>query len=294
MDKPPFQPKPTPFRSMREVFKEAVEEMALPPPSTKLPDWPLFNKVTGGLRPKEYSILCGSTGAGKTTFLANISAQLVKQNVRHFVMSVETGHVDFMKRVLSTLNGKDLNTGDVIPADEIARATTQVMPYLEANCMDLALYDNRVPLEQLLYDLEYMHKHRGAQVAMIDNLNFFLEITRAQDQIIEMDRVTHELIMFCKRTPMHIFMVMHPKKTDKDGDDRVESVFDIKGSSTSVQEAQNVFLFNKPKTKDVSSGDRHYMDREVSIRKMRRRGHYVPATLIYKSHGTRYTEVGYK
>ena len=92
-----------------------------------------------------------------------------------------------------------------------------------------------------------------------------------------MDRVIHELIIFCKHVEVHVIMVMHPKKTETG---RVESEFDVKGSSTSVQEAQNVLLFNKPSDDMVKNGLATWRDREIKIAKMRRKGSAVGSKLL--------------
>ena len=119
------------------------------------------------------------------------------------------------------------------------------------------------------------------------NLNFFMEVKRAQDSNIEMDRVIHELIILCKQIDIHIVMVQHPKKTD---DGRVESEFDIKGSSAAVQEAHNVFLLNRPKSKDIADGIRETTDRELKIAKLRRRGKYVGKSILFSIMGGKYYE----
>lgn len=278
--------------NMRDVVNQAIVEIAKPYPAFPLEGWPLFTRLTGGFRMREFSILCGSTGAGKTTFLANMSAQLLKQGVKHFVMSVETGHTDFMKRVMSALAGEDLNTGDPVPPDHIARLLARHERELYADHIEFSLYEDRVPIKTLIADLEHMVVEKKCKIAMIDNLNFFMEVTRSSDQVVEMDRVVHELIIFCKKFDVHIVMVMHPKKTD--GDARVESEFDIKGSSTAVQEAHNVFLFNRPKTEDVDKGVRAFDDRELTLRKMRRRGKYVRSTVVFKNVDTSYLEKGFQ
>jgi twinkle protein len=278
--------------NVRDVALEAMRELARPYPAFTLPDWEQFNKAVGGFRMREFSILCGSTGAGKTTFLANISAQLLKGGIKHFVMSVETGHTDFMKRILSVLEGHDVNTGEAVHPDRLAKITARHLPLLQSGAIEFSLYDNRVPVEQLLYDLRYMHDVHGCKIAMIDNLNFFMEVTRAADQVIEMDRVIHELIIFCKQVDMHVIMVMHPKKPQGSRDTRVESEYEIKGSSTAVQEAHNVFLFNRPKREDLDSQARSPYERDLTIAKMRRRGHFAGHTLVFESQGTRYNERG--
>lgn len=278
--------------NMADVYLETLTELTKPYPSILLPSWANFNRMVGGFRSREFTILCGSTGAGKTTFLANLSAQLLYREVKHFVMSVETGHTDFMKRVLSVLAGEDLNTGDPVSAEKLHKLHMNNAKLLESRMIELSLYDNRVPVEQLVYDLGAMHA-KGCKIAFVDNLNFFMEVTSAQNQVIEMDRVVHELVIFCKQTDMHVVLVMHPKKTIGSST-RVESEFDIKGSSTSVQEATNVWLFNRPREEDVKNGDRCKYDRELTLRKLRRRGKYAGNTIVFENQNTRYVESGFR
>lgn len=276
---------PPHFLNQRETYLEAIGELAKPYPAITLDAWPLWNKMTGGFRTREFTILCGATGAGKTTFLANKSAQLLIQGVKHFVMSVETGHTDYMKRIMSALVGHDLNTGDPVHVDDLSRIHAENAKFLESDTIEFSLYDNRVSVEQLMADISFMVE-RGCKLVFIDNLNFFLEVTRAADSIVEMDRVIHELIIFCKRVDVHLVMVMHPKKTENG---RVESEFDIKGSSTAVQEAHNVFLLNRPAVDEIRNG-RNPLERDLRIAKMRRRGAYVGRTIVFEAKGTRYDE----
>jgi twinkle protein len=251
----------------------------------------VFNKTTGGLRPREFSILCGGTGVGKTTYIANLSASLIKGQTPHYVASVETGSLDYVRRILSVYADKDINTGDPIEKKEIFSLHKRFKHLLHTNSLQLALYENRTTVEELMSDITHAHDKYGTKVAMIDNLNFFMEITSDRDAIREMDRVMHEMIIFCKNVDVHIIMVMHPKKTDHG---RVESEFDIKGSSLAVQEAHNIFLLNRPKDEDIESGQLTRFDRELKIAKMRRKGRAVGRKIFFKSeNGVSYQERGY-
>lgn len=278
--------------NMREVYLDALRELVTPYPAIQLPDWPMFNDIVGGFREKEFSILCGSTGAGKTTFLANVSAQLLKQGVKHFVMSVETGHTDFMKRVISVLSGADLNTGEAVDPAAMRRIHEMNAKHLEGDAIEFSLYEDRIPVEQLKADILWMVENRGCKIVFIDNLNFFMEVTRAADAIIEMDRVVHELVIFCKQVPVHIVMVMHPRKTDHNSKNgtRILDENMIRGSALANQEAHNIFLWNRPDAAMVESGARSNMNRELTISKMRRRGVHTGKTIVFDSIGTRYVE----
>lgn len=275
-------------KSFAEFYPKAYEELLIPPVSSQLRRFSKLNHLIGGLRPYEFSILCGSTGAGKTTLMANISADLAEQGIPHYVASVETGPTDYMKRIMSVYAAEDWNSGDPVPVQKAKNLHAKFGSILAAKNQYLALYDNRISLELLLADLYYMAEVNGAKLAILDNFNFFMECVKASDERQEMDRVVHELVMFCKRVPMHIIMVMHPKKTEHG---RVESEFDIKGSSTSVQEAQNVFLFNRAHPDLIKSGAADAMSREIKIAKVRRRGKWTGhRLLIHSRDGTSYTE----
>lgn len=268
----------TKYEHVSDALGNSIAEILRPEPSVRMHDFPNFSHLTGGFRPKEFTILCGATGTGKTTLLANWSNSLISQEVPHFVASVETGRHDFVRRIISARVKRDWNTGDVIPLDEVKSGLNELeIERLKRARLYLSLYENRFTIKQLLVDLNYMVETHGVKVAFIDNLNFFMEVTSDQNAVVEMDRVIHELIMFCKRTPIHIVMVMHPKKTING---RVESEFDIKGSSTSVQEAQNCLLFNRPKEDLIDQGIADPSDREIFVAKMRRRGIAVGTRLI--------------
>jgi replicative DNA helicase len=276
--------------NLRDLFPEILKELAFPHPSIKLPDWTIFNQLTGGFRMREFSILCGPTGVGKTTLLANISFQLAKADSKHFVMSIETGAKDYGKRYLSIMEGRDLNTGESIDKKLLTEISARHVEILSKDVIEFSLYETRVSIEQLIADIKYAVT-LGCKVVFIDNLNFLLKVTRSADQVMEMDNVIHSLIEFVKTLDIHIVMVMHPKKTEGG---RVLSEFDIKGSSTSVQEAQNVFLFNPPTAESISKKDCSPQDRELLIRKMRRRGQHVGTTLKFKNFNTLYRQDGYK
>jgi hypothetical protein len=148
----------------------------------------------------------------------------------------------------------------------------------EKNYSQLSLYENRFKIETLMADIQWHVDNNGIQVCLIDNINFFMEVTSAQNSIIAMDSAIHALIIFCKRVNVHLVMVMHPKKTENG---RVESEFDIKGSSTAVQEAHNIFILNRAGKDLITGGDAVDGDRELKIAKMRRIGRAVGSRIIY-------------
>lgn len=278
----------TPYsKSLGDLYVETMKELAIPYPSIELPGWNKFNELTGGLRMREFTILCGATGAGKTTLLSSWAKSVIECGKRCFVMSVETGHTDFVKRMMSAFCGSDLNRGVALPADILTAFHAQHGKMFSSDKMYLSLYDNRIDHEIVMKDILWHREKKNCQVVFIDNLNFLLEVVSQNRQIEVMDKVVHDLIMLTKRTDIHLVLVMHPKKTENGNGGRVESEFDIKGSSTAVQEAHNVLLFNRPKPNDTDHGT---FLRELIFRKLRRRGESMGKSIWLRYQGASYRE----
>lgn len=260
------------YKSLAELWAAAENAMENPPQGVPLTWWRQLSEAMGGLRANELTLLCAPTGAGKTSLLANISAQLAMQKVPTFVAPVETGDVDFAVRVASALARKELNTGERFSRETTRRMLGQYLGAIQEAPLYIADYDNRVEVTDMLNLLKYQVQEHNVRVALLDNLNFFLKVVGSNHEKAEMDNAIHEFVMLAKKLPIHIILIVHPRKTDGG---RVESEFDIKGSSTAVQEASNVLLFNRPKLEDIESGKRLMSDRELVFRKLRKRGYNV-------------------
>lgn len=242
--------------------------------------WGSFDRSMNGLRLNEFTVFCGPTGAGKTMFLANLAANILRNEalVCHSV-PVEIGARDFFGKVVCILSGK--HPSKIEDAD-VEKVKTHFGEKLLGSKFIFSTYETRVSHRQLICDIYNSHFTYGSNLFLIDNLNFMMEVVGAKEAVSEMDRVVHDLIVLCKLLPIHIVMVMHPKKTDGG---RVESEFDIKGSSTAVQEASNVILWNRlaPETQlSLTEEPFRQMYREMKFCKIRKHGHMVGQKIYFR------------
>lgn len=256
-----------------DIMDQAAKDIMRPPVGVTIDGWDTFNEFSGGLRPHEFTIFCGGTGIGKTQFLAALTAGLISKGVKTFVAPVETGAVDLMRRIFSVFGGYDFNAGVVANETMLVNLKNVMKNHSGpiADNLKIAIYDNRVDVDEMIMNLKYMSEVLGVKVALLDNLNFFMKPTRPSETILETDQVIHNFVMLAKKLPIHIVLVMHPKKTEGG---KVVSEFDIKGSSTAVQEASNVLLMNRLNDNEIT-GDLTPFHRELVFRKIRRRGFYV-------------------
>lgn len=275
-------------RLIRDLLAEATALAQNPPQGTKMQWWPGLSDLMGGLRPNELTILCAPTGAGKTELLANVAAQCILRDIPVFAAPVETGDLDFQNRISGCLAEMSMNSGEPVSNSDIESKLMPHMTRLHDSKTVISTHRNRVKVEDMLAEMTWFHQTQGTQVAILDNLNFFLEVTSSQNMLIEMDRAVHEFVIASQALPIHTILVMHPRKTDGG---RIESEFDIKGSSTAVQEADNVLLFNKPKKEDLDAGIRKRNERELVFKKIRKRGWNTDKPIWMKFVNNRYQEV---
>lgn len=273
-------------RNGLEVLDQAMREMLNPEMGITLDSWLKFSEFTGGLRMREFTIFCGATGSGKTQWLANLAMHLLKQKIKIYIAPVETGDSDFAKRMISVIANCDLNTGDKVPKEKFVKPVQNNLDEFQNHCW-FSTHDNRVDICEMIETLKFMQEIKGVQVAILDNLNFFMKPTSANNQVLEYDRVIHEFVMLAKQIPIHIILVMHPKKTEGG---KILSEFDIKGSSTAVQEASNVLIMNRPTDKEIEDGLYSPFQREFVFRKIRKRGMYVGRKFIFEYRAGSYVE----
>lgn len=283
---------PPPFEMLFEAAEGAFQEIVRPIPGIELPLWTKFNEFTGGLRAHEITLLSAPTGAGKTQLNANLSLQLLMNRIPHFVASVETGRHDFIRRMVSAMEKKDYNDGRAHPVEEIKGVAARVLPTFKINNIAFSRYEDRVKISMMIESLKRVHDAIGAKVAILDNLNFFLQPTSVAMERAEFDDAIHEFVMVAKRElPMHIWLILHPRKTLNG---RVESEFDIKGSATAVQEAANVMLWNRPTDADIRDHSLTINHRELKFCKIRKRGSSVGVKIFYQYNGGLYDEIGFE
>ena len=251
----------------------------------------LTEMLGGGLTTRGFTILTGPTGAGKSTLCSNLWFSLQASGKNVYMSPIEIGYVEQMKSLVSIISGR--------PRREL---TPEMMPEIREKYYPtffsnrghvFSKHESRVNHMDLLTELYHNFLTRNTDVAIIDNWNFMLEPAKGQDAISMNDTALHDCIVFTKKIPVHIIMVMHPRKTDGD-DDYIKSIYDIKGSSTSIQESTNVLLFNRLETpdEDTPMNVEAKMCREIKCAKARFNGRAVGRKVFFEidKNSEHYTE----
>jgi replicative DNA helicase len=265
------------FMDAPESFKKSFDRATTKQPSYSIPGFSRLSEMTGGLRQNGFSILCGPTGAGKTTLLANLWVKFAGANLPLFTAPVENGKEDFIDMIVSIAAGKSRLSMNSRDWDEFKVEKAPKLFHDRRNVF--SNHESRLSHLDLLTDIFHAYKTKGVKVALCDNWQFMLDVKNGRDMNHESDKALHDMVTFSKMVPVHIFMVMHPRKTE---DERVNSIFDLKGSSGSAQEAHNIWLFNKlKKSDDAPPMVLPEYCREITVGKARYNGRSTGTKILY-------------
>lgn len=231
------------IKTSSEVYEDVKKELEWKPEQQKnLVRFAKTSEALSGIRLKQFTVISGPTGAGKTTLVVNFVLEMIKQNTGCFVASCELGANDFHKALYSA----DSNLPIPQTIQEWDNAANLSPTIVKSKNLVYSTHERRVNHLQLLGEILYCHKHFDCQFVVVDNLNFILNITDAKNALAEQDRVIQDFVSFCKMYDIHVVMICHPNKSKSDSDEVVDE-FGIKGSSTIIQEATNVLLWNRMK-----------------------------------------------
>lgn len=276
------------FLTYDEVAKSAVERLHNPPEGIQLPWWDKFNELVGGLLMHELTIVTAPTGAGKTTFLANLVCQAVQRQLSSYVISAEVGNESFMLQMWSAMEQKHLNTGERFSREFAESVRKKWDPIFKQSRILFSQHDDFTEPGVIADEIEEAHRRFNCKLAILDNLNFLTRQGGSSSEMAEQDENVRRWIRLAKRLPVHLFVIAHPKKTQSG---RVENEYDIKGSSTLVQEASNVISVNRLSDETLKDNDEHDpTDRQMKFHKLRLRGWNTGKSIVFSYHEGRYKE----
>ncbi len=265
------------YTDLPDAFDQAHARAKIRQRGTSIKNHKRLSEACDGIREKGFTIICGPSGKGKTTFLANLWHAFHAMDLPIFAAPVENGRLDFIDSIVSILSGR-------------SRATMHPSEWEEARKMYRASYfsdrrhvfsnaESRISHIDMLAEIYHAHLTKGTKIALCDNWQFMQDFSDDKNALAKSDKALHETVVFTKYVPIHLFMVMHP---NKDGIERVEHEGMIKGSSTAIQEAHNIWLFNELKTeKEAPPMMAPELCREVKVAKSRYNGRAAGARIIY-------------
>lgn len=214
---------------------------------------PRFSGLLKGFRPGELSIFTGPTGSGKTTVLSQISLDLCMQGMRTMWGSFEVRNSRLAQVMIQQIATKPiiLDHSDHRAIPNNSRIVNEEEATFEAafdrlSTLPIVFMNSfgSTPLESVLECMELAVAKDGTQLIILDNLQFMLsgQSTNNFDKFDLVDQSIAAVRHFCNRHPVHVILVIHPRK---EIDNSPLGLCSVSGTAKATQEADNVIVLQK-------------------------------------------------
>jgi len=224
---------------------------------------PGFNKIVGGIRLSELSVLTGYTGRGKSTFAYNFIRWAEEVGFRCLIMSFENRLFSVISKLIEIYTGERLRVYD--EAGKKYRLC-QSMPWIEAEYDRLnrrnIYFLNKAKAKDGYYDLErmgqvieYAVKFHDVNVFVIDHLHYFLKISDARNPVSKIDEAVRLIKQWAERYNIHVLLIVHPHMTqdNKQGNPPKLGLNCVKGASSISQESDNFWVISRKEEENGSN-----------------------------------------
>lgn len=219
-------------------------------------EFPTFNRVLFGLRPREIVTLTAGSGVGKSTVAAQIAYDLAVRHGRtvgYVALEESVGRTGL--RFMSLALGRPLHLPQDLEEDERRRAFDATL-----GTGRFLLYDHFGSLDSdhLLAKLRYMVTGLGAEFLFIDHLSILLSggefMTGNGDERKQIDYTMTKLRSFTEQTGAGMVLISHLKRPqgDKGFEDGLDpSLSSLRGSQSIAQLSDSVLSVSR----NASSGE---------------------------------------
>lgn len=201
------------------------------------------------IRPSEVSLWAGVNGHGKSLLLGQVVLGLVEQGQKCLIASFEMRPEITLARMVRQATGQKKPMPTATQAFSIWKRD------------HLYLYDHHgmIDVEQMLAVCRYATTELGIHQIVIDSL---MKCVKGEDDMNGQKDFVNALCAIARDSGVHIHLVHHMRKGNDEKS--IGGKFDLKGSGSITDQADNVFIVWKNKEKaQIVAENPHHFDREV-------------------------------
>jgi KaiC/GvpD/RAD55 family RecA-like ATPase len=207
--------------------------------------WDDLDAALGGVRDGEVTLVTGDTASGKSTFTAQWALQMAAQGIPTLVCPFELG----VNRQID----KWVRQWAQAPPDTLSRDTiVSTLDALERLPVWLLNRYGAIKTEAMRNTISYAVKRHAVRFVLVDHLHFM--VTEGPSERADLDEMMKMLAEVAVTTGVHVVVVAHPRQHqqsgEKDRDNRIIQLSDLKGSSGLKQIADNVLSVWRPRKAD--------------------------------------------
>ena len=248
---------------------QAVDIYGLPKLHTNFTE---IDRLLGGLYFGQLVLLSGRRGEGKSTFMSQIIAEALEQNLPTFIYSGELNDYYFKRwldlQIAGPRNIVPIRDARGFEYSDITKSTTdRISDWYRDKAF---IYDNNIiddcELDDLIKIIEKSIMQYGIKLVCIDNLMTALDVSMTDDLYRAQSKFVGKLAKLAKQHEVVIILVAHPRKQSLDLTND-----DVSGSSDITNKVDVVMNYTTAKV-DAKSPIPEPNERILSITKNRLTG----------------------
>lgn len=233
-----------------DEYADAIEELILNPEVMRgvTTGSGYLDRLLGGIRP-ELIVVSGETGEGKTTFTTWLAWQLAHFGHRVAIAPLEQSPLGDVQKLLRMELGGDFT----LFTPEQRRAAYDRFSSLPLRILD---YDGHMSLETCVEIIRYCRRRQGIRFFVVDHLHFVVDPS-IEDKTGAVEDAVRTFALLVKELTISIFLVVHPKNTQRGPNGKYQRVTDrdLKGASAIRQDAATILIVEKLRPEKPKKGD---------------------------------------
>ena len=227
--------------SLPELWKqiEARKEGALPGLHTGFPD---IDRISGGLRPGEVTVLGGRPSMGKTSLAMQIGLNVCAEGKRVIVFSLEMTRMQLEERALGTLAHVD--------SQRISKALfgQEEKGRLYAAMLEMSAYELFIDEGTVVRSADMAAQMRAQQAAapvdlmIVDYLQLMKGTHNRDNIVLEVAEITRDLKLLAKDLNIPVFLLSQLSRGCESRPDKRPMLSDLRDSGAIEQDADQVWF----------------------------------------------------
>jgi len=234
-----------PFTSLSRFVDEALFQMTHADKAKGCPSgWKALDNIIGGFRYGEHTIVTGSTGNGKSTWLECLTGELAKKNTdwKFLIISGEEKGSKILRTLASNYFKRPASSGDIVNFQR----NNEGRFYIHNIHDEWSEDDDQIGLKGVFDIVELYIKQLKVNFIIIDHAHLF--IREGANEIEDIRYYVQKTRRLVSQNPIHIASVVQPTKLGRD--QRKVKMANLRGSVLWEQGAWNVITVHRDDEKN--------------------------------------------
>ena len=194
-----------------------------------------LDKITGGFKPAEFTVIAGRPGMGKTAMGLTLAVNAALAGNRVLFFSLEMAHIQLMQRILSRFSGQAVHSGDIQKDMDSAleRASGLMLDIDDASGLTAQDICARASIQK---------RRNGVDMVIVDYLGLVVPSDKKINKVHQIEETTQAMKRLSKDLSIPVIVLSQLSRALEGRDDKRPSLGDLRDSGAIEQDADTVIF----------------------------------------------------